>query len=822
MMAKQLNLELILKAKDYASRVVDKMRQRTSSVNQQITQSTQQSAKSQQQAIKQTAQISEQAARTGMNSARRVALAREGLGIRSERQIQREIHRTIAQYDRLKRSGLATNRELARASEQARNKIRSLNLEMGKTPIGQRLGNMAKGIASVAGGVIAAKHIITPAMNDRKQWDANVANVALQAFGDKDKAYIQTEGVAQIQQAVVNTVKNVGGTHDQALGNLNAMMVNGMSFEQAASMLGQAQKMQVSGEADSDDIGSLIKVLSDYGFKGDDLTTAFNHALRSGMDGKFEIKDMVGALPDLLSVASNSGFKGMKDFDFILSWLQSAADKAGSNSEAANNVKNTLNKTTSTDTIKRFEDIENPYLKGKSINLKQSLLDGKARGLNPVEVISEIADKLLTKDSKYQKLQKDLTQANTETDKQAIESQLNLMKGFVLSQLLPDVQAKAGLNAATDKKAMDERQGNLTQALTGDLNNTRFEVISGTDLAVQARKESLAFLGEGVSSQLNQWERKFNDFQINMAQDNPELFSAISSMSTAFQALAAGAGVAAMALWGLGVGKGGGLADLFRRGKPLSSGIGGVASAQGAASVGSRMMGAGRLSGVLKFGSKALAGLSVLEVASILGERQPYQQAQSEIQHEQRKPQAEQFARTYADKNSSPSTMGFAYGNANIGTSVSRASTALPLYGGYALAQLHQNDKVAQARYEIGGETQEAYQQRLQQNRLQRQSLIAPVNQKNASVDVVARFATSIAEMVTQQTSLQDIMGSVTTHFEQYHQDIQALANRLPVAIEQGLALQSHTIDNHIVVQLDGRVVSEQVSQHFFNMANRG
>lgn len=107
--------------------------------------------------MQQTARVTEQAARTSIASSRRLAQAREGLGVRSERQIQREIDRTIAQYNRLKRSGSLTSRELARASEQARNQIRTLNAEMGRTPMGQRLGNIGRGaMGLVAGGIAGA------------------------------------------------------------------------------------------------------------------------------------------------------------------------------------------------------------------------------------------------------------------------------------------------------------------------------------------------------------------------------------------------------------------------------------------------------------------------------------------------------------------------------------------------------------------------------------------------------------------------------------------------------------------------------------------
>ena len=98
----ELNLAMTLKARDQASRV---FRQAQS----QITQST-----------------------------RAMASARETLGVRSEHKIQQEINHTIAAYNRLKRSGTATSRELARALMQHGQKLRGLMPKWGK-----RLGDNA-------------------------------------------------------------------------------------------------------------------------------------------------------------------------------------------------------------------------------------------------------------------------------------------------------------------------------------------------------------------------------------------------------------------------------------------------------------------------------------------------------------------------------------------------------------------------------------------------------------------------------------------------------------------------------------------------------
>lgn len=127
----ELNLAMTLKARDQASRV---FRQAQS----QITQST-----------------------------RAMASARETLGVRSEHKIQQEINHTIAAYNRLKRSGTATSRELARAADATRSKIAGLNAEMGKTSWGQRLGNVGTAMASVGAGMAAGAMVMAQPMKNK-------------------------------------------------------------------------------------------------------------------------------------------------------------------------------------------------------------------------------------------------------------------------------------------------------------------------------------------------------------------------------------------------------------------------------------------------------------------------------------------------------------------------------------------------------------------------------------------------------------------------------------------------------------------------------
>lgn len=548
-----LDLSLKIKVQDQASAGVQAVANKTKRVNEEIKNSTKQSENEQQQAKKKTAQVSQELAAKAEMHAKRVAQAKKTLEIKTERDLQFELRKTQQAYQMLAKSGVASARDLAKAREAVIRKERELRAEMGKQPLGQRVMQAGQVTAGIIAGGMAAKQVLAPAMNDRKQWDANVTNVALQAFGDKSVGYIQTQGIRQIEEAIKNTVKNVGGTHDQALGALNAMMVNGLDFDTANAMLPQAQRMQIAGEADSDSIGSLLKVLSDYGFKGEQLTEAFNHALRSGMDGKFEIADMVRELPSLLSKAQQAGFTGIKDFDYLLGWLQSAANKAGTNSEAANNVGNTLEKMNAEDTKKRLDKLKNPTQKGKNVDWDKSKITGREKGYNPVEMMNKLARQMLDKDKEYQKLKARLKTAKTDEEKGNIQSQLNLKQGMVFSQLLPDVQAKAGLTASADKEAIDGYMANTqNQTLTNGLDYKRFAITMGTDKAIDEQRASLEFLNEGLSSNLNRAERAWNDFWLNLGRDNPEMLGMYADLKLALGAVAAAAGVAAVSLAAIG------------------------------------------------------------------------------------------------------------------------------------------------------------------------------------------------------------------------------------------------------------------------------
>lgn len=445
--------------------------------------------------------------------------AYQRLGIRSEKQIRREIQLTQAAYNRLARSGTLSQRELARAAEANRRNLQRLNNELrsGAGAAGSWRQRLGSAMTTVTAAGVGAYTVLKPSMDNQKQLEANISQVAWQAFGEdssKTSDWIATTGKQQIRDLVTELIAKNGGNADAALNLINSQMANGMSFEQVqkgatATYRAMIASAEGAGQYDPESVAKLMKVLHDFGFQGEELATAFEHAMKSGMQGNFEIADMVTELPALLPVAKSSGLNGIQGFDYLLSILQSASNKSGSNSEAANNVRNLLEKTLSADTVKRLSRMDNPNNPSKGIDWANSVLQGKANGENAVQVLSRLANTMLERDQQYQQLK-----AKADAGDQTAAEQMNIMRGFVLSRILPDIQAKAGLLAASDMQQVQEYIQGLAgiDPKTNSLVDRKIGVMSRDDLFIQEQNRSLAQLGRKPAlDTLNSAETKWTE-----------------------------------------------------------------------------------------------------------------------------------------------------------------------------------------------------------------------------------------------------------------------------------------------------------------------
>ncbi|MDD2722233.1 MAG: phage tail tape measure protein [Gallionella sp.] len=119
-----------------------------------------------------------------------IAAARETLGVRPEKTIQREIKQTQEAYRLLARSGTASSRELVRAYDTSISKVKELRNEMGELTKAQRLVQAAQIGAAVTAGAVVAKSVIANPVRSYADLEAAQADlkIALMTQGGKVSA----------------------------------------------------------------------------------------------------------------------------------------------------------------------------------------------------------------------------------------------------------------------------------------------------------------------------------------------------------------------------------------------------------------------------------------------------------------------------------------------------------------------------------------------------------------------------------------------------------------------------------------------------------
>ena len=676
------------------------------------------------------------------------------LGIRSERQIRMEILQTQAAYNRLARSGRASHNDLARAATATRNRIRELNDELRQGAGGwrSRMGAIGRGAATAAAGSAAAYAAVRPEVERYKALDMRLREVTWAAHGETrgaDTAWLQREGMAQTKALALALVQQNGGSSDLALDTLSGMLANGMSWadvqKNAAATHAMARAAGENGQYDGAAAAKLAKTFADNGL---DVAKASQMAAQSGMQGTFEIANMVRDLPALLPDAKAAGFGGEAGLAYLLSALQSASNKAGSPDEAANNVKNVLQKALSADTTKRMDKLLKTS--GSKADWQKMVLEGQKQGKNAVQVLADFAQTLLSKDKGFQAVK-----ARADKGDEAAKQQMATMQAFMVSKLMPDMQARAGLNAMMDAEQMrqyfDGLMGNKTDVIGG---KNQFMAMG------EAAKQEKAQAEKELSLQSSQFFATVAEGETKLAQ----LTAQFPVATEALKALAAAASAAAlaqgaMAMLGRGGGAGGAMGRMGGWLRGAAASVGGWFAARGAqASVAATRAGQA-IGGAVRAAGGWLGGMGRNALGAVAG---------------------------------NPTALG------------KWGAAGLLLHSGSLNAG--ESELLARAQAQRG-----------------KQPNVIRFGQPNNAAAARAESAEKLAPVISQQTAAyQTATQAQTASFQAaLAADTAAVGGKLD-AINGTLGGLNQTIQNNVHVQLDGRLIAENVSRHQVNMFNRG
>ena len=753
-----MDVSLTLKAKDYASSVVKSVENSVSKSTKNIENQAQRSATTQQRAMRQTAQVTEQSYRQIQQAARN----REMLGVRSERSIQTEINRTRAAYDQLKRSGIASGRELDRAAVATKRRIAELNAEMGKVSMGQRLGNIGRGIAGLAAGTTAAGMVLAQPMKKQMDYDRSLAMTANTAFAERDVAG-RIAGKAELNSAVKSAVEIGGGTKEDALGALDTMLASGaVKADTAMKLLPTLQKGATATGASTDDLAKIaISAMQQFDIGEDKIGEVLDKAVAAGQAGNFELADMARWLPKQMAAGKSAGLSGMSGFEALLVGNQQARVTAGTSDEAGNNFANLLAKLTSKETNERFKNLKIKGKDGKEhgIDFIASMEAQKKKGKNSIEAFMGIMDQVIGQDDKYRELQQKLKGAKKEDQAKLLGEMANLVEGTAIGQVISDREALMALLGIRNnvslgkevKESLDKSEGavDTSHAVIKDTNSYKVEdAKNNVDFAqMEGMKGFNDALGD-VSVKIAEYAKAY-----------PDLTGKIVTAGTVVAALSAAAITAAGSLRLLG-GKGGlglGVGDALSKGAGVTGAAGGTAAAASTTKM-------GRLA---KFGR---GGLPLLVFGAMLEGSEnyaPYMAKQEERQETLDAATKDAKQKFYAAAYPSKSVFQYAPSVSTPEKSVWSLAS-----GGYALGDAAKRKEIADERLKRGTLTQDEYNRRVQ--------------------------------------------------VPDYKAEFQQLGSTISEGMKQAVESQNFTIQNQIRVDLDGRTIAESTSENQYRELKRG
>lgn len=540
-MSRNPEVALTLKARDEASRTVSRVMQDTE---------------------RQT-QRAEKAVIGLSRESQRMASAREQLGVRAERAIQREIQQTEAAYKRLANSGTLSAKEQARAYEAMRDKVAGLRREMaGVSQLQRGLAAGARGVAAGVAGVAAGAYVVGQPVKRTMEYDRRLAMMANTAFAERDVGG-RRAGVRELDDAIKRAVREGGGTREGAAETLDNLLASGsMSQKSAVNLLPTLQKYATATGADPNELGNIaIRAMQTFKVKESELPLALDMAIKAGQEGGFELKDMSKWLPQQMAAAKQAGMSGMGGLAKLLAANQAAVITAGTKDEAGNNLVNLLAKINSQDTAKDASKISASTFqekkKGeKGIDLAGTLAAAREKGVNSLDAFVGLVDKVVGHDKRYQDIQTKLKTAKGDDRKVLLESQGDILQGSAVGKLIQDRQALMALvGYMGNRDYVKSIEAKLPGA--GGTGQANFDMIASTASYQTERAKNEKAIAEqqafdGLSSTIGSVAGKLADY----AQAYPGLSTALVAATTAVTALGAAAGAAAIPMMMMGGGPG--------------------------------------------------------------------------------------------------------------------------------------------------------------------------------------------------------------------------------------------------------------------------
>lgn len=430
-------------------------------------------------------------------------------------------------------------RNLANESERAQRNVSKL------TQVAQGLRSLMSGMTKGVAGAFAFSHVVADPLRQAADYDKSLRQLANTAYAGRSLQE-RRSGMGGLNAAITAAVRTGGGTREQALAALQAMIGGGQFGDPGDAMKALPMVMRAataSGGDAAELVGILAKAKANMGISSiSDMQELLDRAISAGNAGGFELKDMAKYLPTQMGMARDAGLHGMRGLTTLLAANQAAVITAGSTDEAGNNLANLLQKINADDTAHNFK-------KEFGVDLTGSLAYGNSRGLDSLQGFVRAVESVVASDSRYAKAKAAAMAATGPEKKAALDAQVALFQGSAIGRVVPDRQALMALVALMGNKQYMDDVTKQINGSKGAVNNAASFMMEGAGYVYDQRNFEVQKAQTDSMTQANSAVMKLAEAQIDLYQRYPGFASALEATKVAATGAAAAlAGVGAASL----------------------------------------------------------------------------------------------------------------------------------------------------------------------------------------------------------------------------------------------------------------------------------
>lgn len=425
-------------------------------------------------------------------------------------------------------------RRLGQGIDQVRNKMHGL-----AQLSADAMKNVPGAVAGVAGGFYAAKAMLDKPID----YDTRLRGVTNTAYAGQDIEALR-KGKDEINDRVMAAVRQAKGSkRDDALIAYEKLVGSG-SFEREESdaLLPKIMRTSVAFGADANDLAQASeKMKMTFGLSPDQIGVGLAKLGRGGQEGGFEIKDSAKWVGQLAPYFK--GYKGMAGVEAMVTMLQQVRSTAGTNDEAANNLRNFVQKIGSDSTRKDF--------KKQGIDLDAEMAKGVVNGETPVDTYMRQLEKVMAKQDPEGKARAAMKVADKtlspEERQQRYEAIAEIYKSSGISKIINDLQEMGGYSGLAGTKEYGKNVLAAVKSETGGAVEVGYQFRSeGTGAIAQDAAN------ESDNAQYNAFASKSGVLNLllsksaDLAREFPEVAKGAALAAGALTLLAASAGIFAL------------------------------------------------------------------------------------------------------------------------------------------------------------------------------------------------------------------------------------------------------------------------------------